>query len=281
MSAICLCSLQDIAAQNIKQQLLSLFPFIETEATFDSHPIYKLDNLSIVTIQSDSINADQLDEQLSADIFIFASRHKSAAFKPALLTHIPGNWADAQLGGKSSQLCIAPPSALRTALHTLLEEQERLGLKDWACGLEATHHGPWIENTPVLFIEIGSTEREWRNKMAAEIVARSIVAVAQNMDKKYPIVLGFGGPHYCPAFTRLCTETGYAVSHIMPKYHISQVSEVLVQHAINRTKGEISCAAIDWKGMKGSQREHLFDILNTVGLGARRVRDLLHSEKCD
>lgn len=279
MSAICLCSVQDIAAQNIKQQLLTLFPFIETEATFDYYPIYQLDNLSLVTIQSDSVYADQLDEQLFADLFIFASRHKSAAFKPALLAHIPGNWADAQLGGKSSQLCVAPPSALKIALRTLLEEQQRLNLKDWACGLEATHHGPWIENTPVLFIEIGSTDEEWRNKTAAEIVAKSIMAVAQNLDKNYPTVLGFGGPHYCPAFTRLCSETEYALSHIMPKYHISQVSEALVRHAINHTKGEISYAAIDWKGMKGAQRDHLLNILQGVELEARRVRDLLHTDR--
>jgi D-aminoacyl-tRNA deacylase len=278
VSAICLCSLQDIAAQNIKQQLLTLFPFTETDATFDSYPIYQFDNLSLVTIESDSIYADQLDEQLSADLFIFASRHKSAAFRPALLTHIPGNWADAKLGGKPSQLCPAPPTALKTALLTLLKEQKRLDLMDWACGLEATHHGPWIENTPVLFIEIGSTEKEWRNKIAAEIVAKSIVAVAQNLDKNYPIVLGFGGPHYCPAFSRLCAETEYALSHIMPRYHIDQVSEALIQHAIDRTKGTISYAAIDWKGMKGAQRDNLLEILQTIGLEAKRVRDLLHSD---
>jgi D-aminoacyl-tRNA deacylase len=278
VSAICLCSLQDIAAQNIKQQLLTLFPFTETDATFDSYPIYQFDNLSLVTIESDSIYADQLDEQLSADLFIFASRHKSAAFRPALLTHIPGNWADAKLGGKPSQLCPAPPTALKTALLTLLKELKRLDLMDWACGLEATHHGPWIENTPVLFIEIGSTEKEWRNKIAAEIVAKSIVAVAQNLDKNYPIVLGFGGPHYCPAFSRLCAETEYALSHIMPRYHIDQVSEALIQHAIDRTKGTISYAAIDWKGMKGAQRDNLLEILQTIGLEAKRVRDLLHSD---
>jgi len=278
VSAICFCSLQDTAAQNIKQQLLALFPFTETEATIDSYPIYKLGNLSLVTIQSDSIYADQLDEQLSADLFIFASRHKSAAFKPALLAHVPGNWSDAQLGGKPSRLCIAPPTALKVAFLTLLEEQKRLNLMDWACGLEATHHGPWIEKTPVIFIEIGSTEEEWSNKTAAKIVAKSIVTVAKKIDESYPIVLGFGGPHYCPAFSRICNETKYALSHIMPGYHISEVSETLVQHAINRTKGEISYAAIDWKGMKGAQRDHLLDILHNLGLEARRVRDLLHAD---
>ncbi|MFX1577696.1 MAG: D-aminoacyl-tRNA deacylase, partial [Promethearchaeota archaeon] len=163
MSVICFCSQKDLAAQHIKRQLLNIYPFTETDETYDTYPIYQLDQLSVVTIEKDSIHADNLDNQFSADLFIFASRHKSAAFQPALLTHIPGNWAEADLGGKPSTLCIAPPSAMKIALQTLLSESERLGFTDWACGLEATHHGPFIESTPVLFVEIGSTEQEWQN----------------------------------------------------------------------------------------------------------------------
>ncbi|MFX1319742.1 MAG: hypothetical protein ACFE9O_11485, partial [Promethearchaeota archaeon] len=95
MSVICFCSQQDLAAQNIKRHLLNLFPFTETPETYNNQSIYKLDQLSLVTIEKDSIYADDLDDDFSADLFIFASRHKSAAFQPALLTHIPGNWADA------------------------------------------------------------------------------------------------------------------------------------------------------------------------------------------
>ncbi len=281
MSAICLCSLQDIAAQNIKQQLLSLYPFTEKEETFDGAPIYQLNNLSIVTIKSDSIHADQLDQHLPADIFIFASRHKSASFKPALLVHTPGNWATAELGGKSSKLCIAHPSAVKVAHQTLLAERNRLNLDMWACGLEATHHGPWIEETPTLFVEIGSTEQDWRNVVAAKIVARAVMAVAENLHESAPAFLGFGGPHYCPAFTRLSIETRFAPSHLMPKYHLNQVSESLISHAAERTSGHIALAAIDWKGIKGLQRGRLVKILDELNIETRRVRDLLRDAKDD
>lgn len=281
MSAICLCSQQDIAAQTIKRQLLSLFPFKEAHKTFDGSPIYQLDNLTLVTIESDSIYADHLDQQLSADLFIFASRHKSAAFKPALLTHIPGNWSGADLGGKPSTLCMASASAMKIALQTLLVERQRFGLESWACGLEVTHHGPWVEDIPVLFVEIGSTEVEWQNETAAEIIARVIVAVARNFQQDFPSVLGFGGPHYCPSFTRLCAETKYAVSHVMPKYHIDEVSEELVSHALDQTQGSIVYAALDWKGMSGGQRTRLLEVLDNCNLPARRVRDLLREEKVE
>ncbi|MFX1510575.1 MAG: D-aminoacyl-tRNA deacylase [Promethearchaeota archaeon] len=278
MSVICFCSQKDLAAQHIKRQLLTLFPFTETSDTYDDHPIYQLDQLSVVTIEPDSINADNLDDHFSADLFIFASRHKSAAFKPALLTHVPGNWAEAELGGKPSTLCIAPPSAMKIALQTLLSEQKRLGLTDWACGLEATHHGPFIESTPVLFIEIGSTEHEWQNPLAAEIVARTIVTTAQQYQTSYPAVLGFGGPHYCPGFTRLNSETKYAVSHVMPRYHLDQLSETLITQAIHRSRPKPTIAAIDWKGMKGEQRERVTALAEALGLQVTRIRHLIRDE---
>ncbi len=274
MSVTCFCSQKDLAAQNIKHQLLRLYPFIETSETFDSYPVMKLDQLTIVTIEKDSIYADNLDRYFSADLFIFASRHKSAAFKPALLTHIPGNWANAELGGKSSTLCIAHPSAMKITLQTLLSEQKRLGLTDWACGLEATHHGPFIESIPVLFIEIGSTEQEWQNPIAAEIVAHAIVAVTRRLQTSYPTVLGFGGPHYCPGFTRLNKETQYAVSHVLPKYQMVHLSESLVAHAIQRSFPSPSYAALDWKGMKGDQRDQVIAIAETLGLKVDRIRNL-------
>lgn len=277
MSCICLCSKQDIAAQTIKQKLLELHPFEETGESFDGHPIYRTGGLSLVTINSDSIYADRLDQHFpNTSLFIFASRHKSAAFKPALLVHTPGNWAEeAPLGGKPSTLCTAHPPALKTALLTLLAERQRLALASWACGLEATHHGPWIVDTPVLFVEIGSTEQEWRNETAAEAVANAIIAAAQGLNQKHPVVLGFGGPHYCPTFTRIAAETPYAPSHILPKYHIDLASEELIRKAIASTMGTVEYAVLDWKGMSGPQRARLRQILEQMGLEARRARDLL------
>lgn len=279
MSVVCFCSLKDLAAQTIKEHLLQHHPFVETGTTFNSTPIYKFNELSLVTIEQDSIYADDLDQQFTADLFIFASRHKSAAFKPALLTHIPGNWGPAELGGKASTLCTAHPTAMKIALQTLLAERQRLELTDWACGLEVTHHGPFIHNVPVLYIEIGSTEEEWQNPKAAEAVSQAVVSVAQRHQEPHPVVFGVGGPHYCPAFTRLCAETPYAISHILPKYYLDQASPALIKHAIERTSTPPSYVALDWKGMKGPQRDQVIQIVSELGLETKRVRALLHESE--
>ena len=276
MSVVCFCSVQDLAAQTIKQCLLDEYPFTDTGKTFEAFPIYQLGKLSLVTLQQDSIYAENLDQHFSADLYIFASRHKSAAFRPALLTHVPGNWGTADLGGKDSMLCIAPAIALKVALQTLYSGRNQFGLSDWACGLEVTHHGPFVDSTPVLFIEIGSTEQEWQHIPAAQLIARSIMAVVQHSEQTYPVVLGFGGPHYCPAFTRLSLETEYAVGHIIPKYHLDVIDKSLLQHAIQRSAPAPMYAALDWKGMKGDQRNQVLSLLKSLNLEAKRVRNLLH-----
>jgi D-aminoacyl-tRNA deacylase len=123
----------------------------------------------------------------------------------------------------------------------------------------------------VLYIEIGSTEEEWQNPKAAEAVSQAVVAVAQRYQESNPVVFGVGGPHYCPAFTRLCAETPYAVSHILPKYFI--------KHAIERTSTPPSYAALDWKGMKGPQRDQVIQIVSELGLETKKVRVLLHESE--
>ncbi|MFX0169996.1 MAG: D-aminoacyl-tRNA deacylase [Candidatus Hodarchaeota archaeon] len=276
MSVVCFCSSKDLAAQTIKQCLLDQYPFTDTGNTFDSFPVYQFEQLSLVTLQQDSVHAENLDENFTADLFIFASRHKSAAFRPALLTHVPGNWGNADLGGKASTLCYAPPIALKVALQVLNSEKAQFGLSEWACGLEVTHHGPFVESTPTLFIEIGSTEQEWQHVPAAKLVARCILSVAQRFQESYPVVLGIGGPHYCPAFTRLCLESSYAIGHIIPKYYLDELAENLLQQAITRSSPPPIFAALDWKGMKGDQRKRVISLLDSLELEVKRVNSLLH-----
>jgi D-tyrosyl-tRNA(Tyr) deacylase len=101
--------------------------------------------------------------------------------------------------------------------------------------------------------------------------------VAQQYQTSYPTVLGFGGPHYCPGFTRLSVETPYAVSHVLPKYHLDQLSESLIAQAIQRSSPQPTHAALDWKGMKGDQRDQVKTLAEGLGLEVDRIRNLIRS----
>jgi len=77
--------------------------------------------------------------------------------------------------------------------------QEEMNLKYEVC-YECTHHGPSLD-VPTMFVELGSSPRQWKDSEAAEAVARGAMAAAST-ENSYPTVLGIGGPHYNMKFTR-------------------------------------------------------------------------------
>ena len=196
MNTAIITSQKDTAGTNIKQQLLELFDFKKTNENFDDNPVYELNikdkKIKLYTINDDTIYAENLDKKINADLFIFATRHSAKAGVKTLCLHTPGNWNKAEAGGKEKQLCTVAPSYLKDAFLILNDLAKDL---DYEKTLEVTHHGPYI-GKPCFFIEIGSSEQEWKDKNAAEIIAKTIIKLLEKERRQYKVALGIGGPHY-------------------------------------------------------------------------------------
>src|SRR5574339_144476 len=82
--------------------------------------------------------------------------------------------------------------------------------------LESTHHGPTALDKPVLFIEVGTTEKEWTNKELCKNVANIVVDVMSQEAKKHEIAICFGSTHYPKKFTKVLLEGEYSLGTIMP-----------------------------------------------------------------
>lgn len=196
------------------------------------------------------------------DFVIFASKHQSEKGEKSLSVHAPGNWNQADFGGEPKKVC--PSSALFQKqlfenLNKIAKEHE---IKDYNLTLECTHHGPLIEK-PCVFIEIGSTDFEWNDRRAAFVIAKTISETIDTF-KKNPyneIAVGIGGPHYCPNFNKIQTNSNFAISHIIPQYSLP-LSEEMFREAIDKTKEEVDFAILDWKGIGGAeQRQEIIKIL--------------------
>jgi D-aminoacyl-tRNA deacylase len=196
------------------------------------------------------------------EIIAFASRHSSKQKLPALTTHVTGNWGKALYGGKDGSLAVAMPSAMKLALIKMYELND-LG---WTVCYEATHHGPSELEVPSFFIEIGSSEEEWTNDRAGEIIAETIVYVLENYrGAKFKVALGIGGGHYAPKQTKRALETDIAFGHIAPKY-VHPVSREMLIKAINRTAEKVDAIYVDWKGSKGETRQLARSLAEELGL---------------
>jgi D-aminoacyl-tRNA deacylase len=258
----------DPASMNIMEKLMENFGFKETDALFDGNPVYRKGDTLILTTNQEMIYYDGLDEAIERqvgakpEIIAFASRHSSRQKLPALTTHVTGNWGKALYGGRDESLAIAQPSAMKLALLKMSELND-LG---WTVCYEATHHGPSELSVPSFFIEIGSSEEEWINDRAGEIIAETIIYVLENYQKaKFKAAIGIGGGHYAPKQTKRALETDLAFGHIAPKYAHPIKRELLLK-AIERTAEPVEAIYVDWKGSKGETRQLARALAEELGL---------------
>ncbi|MEM3399781.1 MAG: D-aminoacyl-tRNA deacylase [Candidatus Micrarchaeia archaeon] len=212
-----------------------------------------------------------LKEPPDCEICLFASRHKSVSGKPCLTAHVPGNWNLAEHGGEPKTLSIAPASKLKVALNSLVKHAKERNFF-WQVVAECTHHGPTFQK-PSLFVEIGSSENEWNDKTAVEIVASAIVDVVDSEDE-FPTAFGVGGPHYTPAFTKIILNKDYAVGHILPQYHVDNIDYETFSQGIEKTVENVDFVLIDWKGLTSAQREKIQNLCEEYGIAWKRTSDL-------
>lgn len=219
-------------------------------------------------VNNEIISCDAEIKDVKTDYVIFASKHKSESEMPCLTVHTPGNWAAAEKGGQERQVCTAMPSPMKTIAMNMARhvEMPKLG---WPVHMECTHHGPFT-TIPCLFVEIGSGEKEWRNELAAKIVSDAIISHTFK-PYKWPVAFGVGGGHYCPKFTKYelagATETNaWAFGHVLPSYQIDDIDFETFKQGIERSAERVEKVLLDWKGLKGSQRQKVTSFCEQIGV---------------
>ncbi len=263
-------SIRDLAAANIVDKLRHRLPFNDSGMVFDDSPILRNGNLLLVRTESDSIYASGLDKIPGVESIIFASRHSSSSNQATLTVHAPGNpLEEAKYGGNPRSLAIADPNRMRTALIALNSGVIRRRLS-YRVSFEATHHGPTEMVTPVMFVEIGSGPIQWKDPVPGEVAANAILKAAGD-NSSLKAAVGFGGGHYAPKFTDLVLKSNLSIGHIFPKYCIYDLDDSTVSMAFSRTRGLCTLAVIDWKGLRGSDRERLLDLLSKMGIETCKV----------
>ncbi len=259
-------SSKDLAGLNIKNSLLELG--FEPDGEFDDSQVYKLGNAKLYTVKKDSVDCENLDQEIQADLFIFATKHESKAQISSLSVHTQGNWGEAMMGGKDNELAVAPALHLKKALNKLNE----LG-KDTQFEIiqECTHHGPYIEK-PSMFIEIGSSEEHWNDKTAANIIAKTILDLISSEPKQYQTAVGIGGLHHTPSFKKIILNSEIAIGHVCPKYKLDDLNLELLGQAINRTIPKADLIILDWKGL-GPYKEKIKHITDQTDLEIKRTKE--------
>jgi len=222
-------------------------------------------------LKTENLDLSKINEY---DLVIFASKHKSEKSGKTLSIHAPGNFKEVWGGGVAGRLC--PTSALfsKHLFASLNKNKEESELR-YDITMEATHHGPLIDR-PSVFIEIGGSIEEWKDKKASFVVAKAIRDAIETW-KENPyneIAVGIGGPHYCPSFNKIQLNSNVAISHIIPKY-VFPITEEMVLESINKTIEEVDFVVLDWKGLgKAEERDKLIEILEKNYINWKKTGDI-------
>jgi len=263
-----ICSAPDIASQNIKTYLLNLKDWstfnLPENSGFSAAWESTDKKFRLVEIEEMHIFQDEIDKKLEAagipaSLIIFASKHRSKEEINSLTVHCTGNPSEeARLGGKPRSLAVASPAAMKSIIMEMKRLAQEKELK-YDVTLEVTHHGPTELSVPSLYAEIGSTENQWKDPTAGEVVAKAILAVSL---EKVPAGLGFGGGHYAMRQTGLLFETRISFGHNFPKYQLEFVDEALIRQAIEKSNADF--AYFDKKSMKSEDRNRISEILEKL-----------------
>jgi len=159
---------------------------------------------------------------------------------------------------------------MRDALKALAFFKEGMNLA-YEVSYECTHHGPSL-NAPAMFVELGSSPKQWRDAKAAEAVAHAAMsAIGKFAASEETAVLGVGGTHYNARFTRMALEGEAVFGHMIPKYAVPLVDAEMLRQCVDRTLEKVEGAVLDWKGMKSADKPRLLKALEEAGLSYRKV----------
>ena len=206
---------------------------------------FELRRFDALHLELDGV-ADAFDDP---ELLVFASRH-SGDTGPLLSAHPTGNFGDAEYGGQGRSLARAPPNALASVVDSLAEHAP----EGYDVSLECTHHGPTDVGAPSMFVEHGSGPEEWADSAGAEAVARAILDLAdvpadaplENEIRRH--IVGFGGGHYAPRFTRIARETDWAVGHVAADWSLEELGSPaanrdVVEQAFSESAAD--CAVVE------------------------------------
>ncbi len=223
-------------------------------------------------LHHENLNMEKISQY---DFIVFASKHESKSKEKTLSVHAPGNWRLAEYGGEKRVASKTSSQFMKQFFEKLNEDAKKYNLDDYKVTLEATHHGPFLDK-PCAFVEIGSTETEWKDRKAGFVLARALWKTIENFksNEYNENCIAIGGPHYCPSFNKIQLKTNYAIGHVISSYAFP-LEKYMVEQAIGQTDEEVDFVLLDWKGLGNAEhRERVLKILNEMHVNYKKTSEI-------
>jgi D-aminoacyl-tRNA deacylase len=268
-ATVLITSTKDEASVTIAKGLLKNHGFESTEITLMGHPVFQMGSLLLVTIDTELITPPDLDTYFNPQAYVFLSRHWAESGIPSLTVHTTGNFTDSPaLGGGPREVGQVNPDLQKNYIRALSRRKD--DVKGYEVTIEATHHGPTSLKRPVLFVELGSSEKNWGDEHAGEVVGDALIEALSQGVSWDKVALAFGGTHYPAKFNQMLLESDTALSTIVPKRYLEGVDSQMFGQMIQKTTRFPRMVALDWKGM-GQNKEKILGLAEQFALEVIRL----------
>ena len=208
-ATVLITSTRDEASATIASGLVKNHDFQSTEIALMGKPVFQKGSLLLVTIDTKIISPPDLDTYFNPQAYIFLSRHRAESGIPSLTVHTTGNFTDKpSLGGRPKEVGGVNPDLQKNYLIALNKRKDEI--KDYQLTIEATHHGPTSLKRPVLFVELGSSEKNWGDERAGKVIGDALIEALTQGRSWDRVAIAFGGPHYPAKFNKLLLESDVA-----------------------------------------------------------------------
>lgn len=259
------CSSKDQASMNIMNNVLTMIDFEKKRV--GEYDFYDAGDIGVILIDERLIYADYLDERLKKlglnfNEILFASRHSSKDKRKILTVHVSGNVGTADYGGKPYSLAKPSPITMKNYVLALIKKMDRI--PEFEFTLEVTHHGPSEIKTPSAFYEIGSTENEWKDERAGEVVAESMIEAVRDNRRDWHVAVGVGGTHYAPRQTEIMKTTTFTFGHNFAKYTFPYLNDEIIVKAVELSEAEY--IVIDEKSVTSNVKKLIKDIAENLNI---------------
>jgi D-aminoacyl-tRNA deacylase len=263
-ATVIVASTSNLASKTIAEALIENSGFSSTGVNLMGSPVYQKGSFLLAFFEGSIVSPPDLDQLFNPQAYIFLSTHRAESGIPSLTAHTTGNFSqEAELGGNGRELGRADPALLKNYLRALAERKGEV--QGYEITMEATHHGPTSLQKPLLFVELGSSEKHWGDKRAAAVIGEALMKSLTEKMIWSKIALGFGGTHYPQKFTEMTLRSDIAFSFVAPKRALEHVDEAMFGQMIQKTNSPVRYAVVDWKGL-GQHKQKILGLASRFGL---------------
>ncbi len=268
MYPLLIASKQDTCAMNMASYIIRQCG-MQSVYNDGKNELLRCQYFDLLTIDGNALEMDDIhryistyeEEMVTYTCYIFLSKHRSESSKPTLTCHSTGNFDGVVGGGNAYELAFTYPSLQKCYMLKLWSNRGKVIEHGYDIVIEATHHGPTSLPKPVLFIEIGSSERQWNDINAISTVCESLLATVIDFKQFNKVAIALGGTHYPDKFTNMLIESDIALASVASKYNLMHIDKDMLKQMIDKSIEKVKYIILDWKGL-GKEKDRLIRLVN-------------------